>query len=93
VDRQVAPVTGDLKKILVNFNKLVRDADISMKLLTNNLDRTLEKLSGIVTEDSPLIIEIQDALSKFSAMSSSVRQLADYLEQHPEALLKGRGQQ
>jgi len=92
VDRQVAPVTGDLKKILVNFNKLVRDADISIKLLTNNLDRTLAKLSGIVSEDSPLIIEIQDALSKFSAMSSSIRQLADYLEQHPEALLKGKGQ-
>jgi paraquat-inducible protein B len=92
-DRQVAPVTGDLKKILVNFNKLVRDTDSSIKLLTNNLDDTLEKLNGIVSEDSPLIIEMQETLSKVSTMSSSIRQLADYLERHPEALLRGKGQQ
>jgi len=92
-NRQVAPVTGDLKKILVNFNKLVQDTDSSIKLLTNNLDSTLENLNGIVSEDSPLIIEIEDTLSKVSAMSSSIRQLADYLEQHPEALLKGKDPQ
>jgi paraquat-inducible protein B len=90
-DRQVVPVAGDLKKILVNFNKLVQDTDSSIKLLTNNLDGTLEKLNGIVSEDSPLIVEIQNTLSQFSIMSRSIRQLADYLEQHPEALLKGKG--
>jgi paraquat-inducible protein B len=92
-DRQVAPVTGDLKKILVNFNNVVRDTDSSIKLLTNNLDDTLEKLNGIVSEDSPLIIEMQETLSKVSTMSSSIRQLADYLERHPEALLRGKGPQ
>lgn len=93
VDRQVGPVTDDLKKGLANFNKMVEEADNSIKLLTDNLDGTIEKLSGVVSEDSPLIVEIQNTLSKVSTMASSIRQLADYLEQHPEALLKGKGQQ
>lgn len=92
-DRQVAPITGDLKRILVNFNKLARNTESSIKLLTNNLNGTLIELNKIVSEDSPLIAEMQETLSKVSTMSSSIRQLADYLEQHPEALLRGKSPQ
>jgi len=93
VDHQVGPVTDDLKESLADFNKMVEEVDNSIKLLTDNIDGTLEKLSGVVSEDSPLIVEIQNTLSKVSTMASSIRQLADYLEQHPEALLRGKGQQ
>ena len=93
VDHQVGPVTDDLRESLADFNKMVEEVDNSIKLLTDNIDGALEKLSGVVSEDSPLIVEIQNTLSKVSTMASSIRQLADYLEQHPEALLKGKGQQ
>lgn len=93
VDHKVGSVTDDLKKSLASFNKMVEEADNSIKLLTDNIDGTLEKMNGLVSEDSPLIEEMQNTLSKISAMASSIRQLADYLEQHPEALLRGKGQQ
>ncbi len=92
VDHQVEPVTDDLEQSFANFNQMVKEADNSIKLLTDNIDGSLAKLSGVVSEDSPLIEEIQNTLSKISIMASSIQQLADYLEQHPEALLKGKGQ-
>jgi paraquat-inducible protein B len=93
MDSQVGPVTADLKKVLANFNKMAQEADSSIKILTDNLDSTLEKLSGVVSEDSPLIVEMQTTLSKVATMVTAIRQLADYLEQHPEALLSGKVQQ
>jgi paraquat-inducible protein B len=35
--------------------------------------------------------DIEDTLKEIQRAARSVRILADYLEQHPEALLKGKG--
>jgi paraquat-inducible protein B len=35
--------------------------------------------------------EIEDTLKEIKGAARSLRVLADYLEQHPEALLKGKG--
>jgi len=42
-------------------------------------------------EDSELVAQVDRTLRDLSAMSRSFRQLADYLERHPEALLRGKG--
>jgi len=34
---------------------------------------------------------LQNTLQEISAMSRSLRQVADYLDQHPEALIRGKG--
>jgi paraquat-inducible protein B len=33
---------------------------------------------------------LERALEEFSSMARAVRELADYLDQHPEALLRGK---
>ncbi|HYN79523.1 MAG TPA: MlaD family protein [Lamprocystis sp. (in: g-proteobacteria)] len=51
---------------------------------------TAKYAGEIVSENSPLYIEMQRMFQEFTATARSLRGLADYLERHPEALLKGK---
>jgi paraquat-inducible protein B len=53
--------------------------------------QTLKSAGNIVTENSPMYIELTRMLQEASAAARSLRVMADYLERHPEALLKGKG--
>lgn len=91
VDRQVEPLAGDLKKAVEGFDRLTRDTDMRLESLSNDLNKTLTGFRGVLSEDAPLIIKLEETLQDISAMASSMRQLANYLEQHPEALIRGKG--
>ncbi len=58
--------------------------------MATGLDKTLAKARGFLSEDSPLMVDLENTLKEISAMSRSIRQLADYLEQHPEVLIRGK---
>ncbi len=90
VDRQVDPVADDLKKTVKDIGKLVRNADAKATELTTGLDKTMSAARGVISEDSPLMVELQNTLKEIATASRSLRQLADYLEQHPETLLRGK---
>lgn len=42
-------------------------------------------------DDSPLIHQLTQAIDQVSSAAYSLRGMADYLERHPEALLRGKG--
>ena len=90
VDRQVDPLAEDTKKTVKDIGKLARNLDGRVGEVANSLDKTLSSVRGVLSEDSPLVIELQNTLKEISAMSRSIRELADYLEQHPEALIRGK---
>lgn len=54
------------------------------------LDETLASISTLVAQDAPLNRELHQTLEEFSEAARSIRLLTDYLEQHPEALLRGK---
>jgi paraquat-inducible protein B len=58
--------------------------------VATSLDKTLSSARGVISEDSPLVVDLQNTLKEISAMSRSIRELADYLEQHPETLIRGK---
>jgi paraquat-inducible protein B len=55
-------------------------------------EKTLAAAEADLSEDSPTMYELNNALREISAMARSIRQLADYLKRHPEALLSGKGE-
>ncbi len=59
--------------------------------MATGLDKTMSTARGTLSEDSPLMADLQNTLQEISAMSRSIRQLANYLDQHPEALIRGKG--
>ncbi len=50
----------------------------------------VENLNGIAVQNANLGYEIGRTLEQITQLSRSIRVLADYLERHPEALLRGK---
>jgi paraquat-inducible protein B len=90
VDSQVDPVSGDVKKTVKEFGKLAANIDARVGGLATGFDTTMSAAKGVLSADSPLMVELENTLKEISAMSRSIRQLSNYLDQHPEALIRGK---
>ncbi len=95
---------AELKQTLKQINNDVLPATLAT---LNGIDKMTARMETAIAsasealgsaaesfgEDSPEREQLGRALSELERMSQSVRQLSDYLRRHPEALLRGRGQQ
>lgn len=52
---------------------------------------TLASVEKVLAPNSPLQAEAQRVLSELGSAARSLRIMADYLERHPEALIRGKG--
>ncbi len=91
IDRQVDPLANDLRKTSKDFGKLANNIDARVGGVATGVEKTLGAARGFLSEDSPVIVDLQNMMQEISAMSRSIRQLANYLDQHPEALIRGKG--
>jgi paraquat-inducible protein B len=90
VNGQVDPLSKDLKKTVRDIGKLANNIDAQVEGLTSGMDKTLTKARGFLSEDSPLMVDLENTLKEISAMSRSLRHLSNYLEEHPEVLIRGK---
>ena len=90
VDRQVDPLADDARKTVKDIGTLARNINGRVGGVATSLEKTLAKARGVISPDSQLVVDLENTLQEISAMSRSVRQLADYLEQHPETLIRGK---
>jgi paraquat-inducible protein B len=68
----------------------MREASVAAEAAFNSADTAFAGVSALVDQRSPIVGEAVSALRSLSAAGRSLRELADYLERHPEALLKGK---
>ncbi|MCK9196610.1 MAG: MlaD family protein [Syntrophales bacterium] len=54
------------------------------------MDDSLAALNRFTQENTEVSFQLEDTLREFSNIARSLRALTDYLERHPEALLKGK---
>jgi paraquat-inducible protein B len=52
--------------------------------------KTVENVNGIAAQNANLGYEMSRALDQITELTRSMRVLADYLERHPEALIRGK---
>jgi paraquat-inducible protein B len=83
VNRQVDPVAADARKTLAAIQKAMDQADQTLK--------SLDTLAAGYTERSAFRYEVSNALREIAAAASSLRALADMLQQQPDALIRGKG--
>jgi len=76
----------DLTPALKTAIDELRQAVVTANVLLKNTDATL------LGKDAPAQQELRDALQEITAAARSVRVLADYLDRHPEALIKGKSE-
>jgi paraquat-inducible protein B len=87
-----------LDHTLAQLDTLTRTAGPDLAALIAGLRRTadaangtLTKVQGLVGGDVPADSDLPQLILEVTRAARSVRELADYLERHPEALLRGRG--
>ena len=83
------------EQMTTQLNKtLTPEVETAVNQLNKTLiqaQRTLEDISGTVNPDSALYGELKRTLSELADAARSIRVMADYLERHPDALIKGKG--
>jgi paraquat-inducible protein B len=80
VDDWVAPLISDVGKTADSARSAIAQAE-----------STLASVQSVTDESSQLRFEFTNALREISATARSLRVLTDYLQQNPDALLRGKG--
>jgi paraquat-inducible protein B len=105
MDRQVEPVLSGIVETERHANKMVKNVDAQVTLLGSRIDeasksasaalveakKTLNTIESLTGKDSQMIYQMTTTLKELSAAARSIRVWADYLERHPEALVRGKG--
>ena len=89
-----------LQQIGTNLQKSLTDLDltlvsarsalVSMNTTLSDASTTLTNANGLVGPKSEQIQQIDETLQELRRAARSIRVLTDYLEQHPEALIRGK---
>ncbi len=98
VDKNVEPLVVSMKNASDAARSALKQAEKTLALeegvpgeLASGIKETLTSVQDVVSEDSNLVNELNNAFNELSSAARSIRFLADYLERHPEALLRGKG--
>ena len=91
VQRTLASVEKKLNATLTDISRLTRNVDRQVKPLAKSATGALDSVDDLIGKDSPTRASLDNTLDELAAAARSLRILADYLERHPEALIKGKG--
>jgi paraquat-inducible protein B len=87
IDRMPIDAIGDdLKKALAGLDQTLASARGTL----GKLDRTVDNADALLQPDSLLGSALGNTLEEVNRAARALRVLADYLERHPEALLRGK---
>jgi paraquat-inducible protein B len=82
-----------MDKILRLTSELEQDLPSAINAISKQTIITLGKIDKLTASDSDIIFELKQTLKEFDKAAQSIRILADYLEQHPESLIQGKGEE
>ena len=83
----------EAREAVHNLNAALGNVEKLTDRLSFSVEKTLAKVRTaleVADPNSPAAVNLNSALQELSAAARSIRVLADYLEQHPEALVKGK---
>jgi paraquat-inducible protein B len=69
-----------------SIEKGAHDIDIAVQ----NAQAALDHIQAGLQPDSPLVYHTNQALENVSAAARSLRELGDYLQRNPSAIIRGR---
>ncbi|MGH8549459.1 MAG: MlaD family protein [Methylococcales bacterium] len=97
MNTQVDPLVGELSTTVADTRNLVNTVNDQVVLLTKSTDKTLAQtqrslaaLENVAGENSPLYVDLSNALEELSYAARSLRNLSDYLQRNPDAILFGK---
>jgi len=105
IHAKVSPLAQNLDAAVQSFSELAKHLDhrteglsSSAKNALDSFDATLKegraaigKFQKIANSDSPTVTDLNRSLEEIANAARAIRELANYLERHPEALIQGKG--
>lgn len=86
VDSSLVPMTDGVRRTSDQATETLQRLDSTLQ----NLDSVLEDFGGVIEPESPVFVQFEQAMTELSGASRALRDLADYLERNPSALIRGR---
>jgi len=94
-------IAGDLRTTLATLNKTLTAAEQTVNRINSDVTpelaaamkdvrKTVNTAERTLADDSPLQQDMRQTLRELTRAAGSVRVLTDYLERHPESLLRGK---
>jgi paraquat-inducible protein B len=94
-------IGNNLNATLTSANALLDELDREMvpelkgtlqdaRSAIKSIEKTANSVQGVAAPDAPLQQNLAGTLDEVAKAAASFRALADYLERHPEALLRGK---
>ncbi|AMO99998.1 mce related family protein [Collimonas arenae] len=94
-------IAADLRTTLGTMNRTLLNAEQLTKSLNNDVApeiasamkdvrKTLDNANRTLSDNSPLQQDIRQTLQELTRSAASLRVLTDYLERHPESLIRGK---
>jgi paraquat-inducible protein B len=91
----------DLRRALATLDATLKRADVVMRKLSDEVApdlrttleqarKTLSAAQQVLATDSPAQGDLRETLQEVTKAAETVRSLADYLERHPESLIRGK---
>ena len=97
VNSKVDPLSDNLNNTLTDTRALVNNVKDKVDPLSQSVaealqsvDTAFKSIDDLVGKRSPTRAELDNLLKELSGAARSLRVLAEYLQQHPEALIKGK---
>jgi len=102
----LAKAPGELNATLRDLRTLAQNLNSQVKPVRSSIDQTLTSVSAAAASadrvmrhaesmadpNSQSMTDLRKALNELSNAARALRNLADYLDRHPEALIKGKGE-
>lgn len=76
-------LNADLPKIVAQLNETLKSVGVTVRGANSAID-------GFTSDNSPVRLQLLATLNELTSAARSFRVLTDYLDSHPEALLRGK---
>jgi paraquat-inducible protein B len=104
LDSRLGPVLDSVEQTVQTAGGLMRNLDGQITPLSGTFqdtaqaatstiehaEQTLDRMDAILSQDSQVVYQLNSTLNELSAAARSIKTWADYMERHPEALLRGK---
>ncbi|MGD9386807.1 MAG: MlaD family protein [Gammaproteobacteria bacterium] len=94
---QARQTLSSLAELMEDMQEVARQmSEGMMPAVTASLahtERVLSNAEALLAPDSPMSIELKRLLREMADAARSIRSMAEYLEQHPEALIRGKAEE
>jgi len=81
---------GTLTRADTLLGQLSKDVAPELRSTLEEAKKTLRSVDQALSSDSPLQGDLRGTLTEVTRTAEQLRELVDYLERHPESLIRGK---